>query len=90
MNEKELDELQTKLERFLTFPTVYMFKFIIETDLKKLAQIENLFNDKSFIQLRNSSRDHYLSITVKMPADNIHEIMEIYRKASAIQGIMFL
>lgn len=90
MNEAELIELRAKLEKFLTFPTVYMFKFIFESDNKKVAQIENIFTEKASIKLRQSSRDHYISITVKMEVDNMDEVMEVYRKASFIKGVMFL
>lgn len=90
MNENEINELREKLGKLLKFPTVYMFKFIFEADNRKVAQIESFFDEKSTVNIRQSSRNHYLSITVKMPANNIEEIMDIYRKVSSIEGILYL
>ena len=42
-------ELKKKLDETLSYPTVYMFKFILEADNRKIALIENLFTEDAEI-----------------------------------------
>ena len=39
---KDFESLRERLEE-LTYPSVYMFKFIVKSELQKIAQIEGLF-----------------------------------------------
>jgi len=90
MSEKDLDNLKEKIAESMTFPGVYMYKFIVETTNRNIALVENLFEEEAEILTRESGRGRYTSITAKQVVMNVEEIISIYRKAATIQGIMFL
>ncbi len=83
-------ELKKKLDETLSYPTVYMFKFILEADNRKIALIENLFTEDAEIYTKESDKGKYISITVKAVMISTVEIIDIYRRASAIKGVMNL
>ena len=95
MTEKEREEKYQKLEaalkESLTWPNVYMFKFIIPADNRTLAQVENLFNAREAeINVRQSRKGNYLSITVKEMMMSPEKVIERYRMAEGIKGLMSL
>ncbi len=90
MMEDKFLELKKKLDETLTYPAVYMFKFILEADNRKIALIENLFTEEAEIYTKESDKGKYISITVKAVMISTGEIIDIYRKASAIKGVMNL
>jgi putative lipoic acid-binding regulatory protein len=79
-----------KLEQENSFPTVYMFKFIVEADNKKIALVENLFNEDAHITTKESAGGKYFSITSKQVVLNADEIIELYKKAAEIEGLIGL
>jgi putative lipoic acid-binding regulatory protein len=90
MTEKDLESFKAKLIETTTFPTVYMFKFIVEADNRKIALVENLFDEEAEILTKQSANGKYISITSKQVAVSVEEILEVYKKAAEIKGIMFL
>lgn len=90
MHNFNFDEFKNKLEKQFDFPCVYMFKFIIESDNKKLALVEALFREESEISTRNSSNGKFISVTSKQVVLNADEVISIYKNAKNIEGIMAL
>jgi len=90
MTEEELIKFRQKLEETLSFPSVYMFKFIVSSELRKIALVENLFEPGTEIHRKESGRGRYTSITAKQVVMSIDEIIEIYRLAAKIEGIIYL
>lgn len=90
MSKYNFDELKKKLDETQTYPTVYMFKFIMGAEHRKIAMIENLFGEDAEIYTKESDKGKYISITVKEVVMNTDEIIDIYKKASEIEGVMFL
>ena len=87
---KDFESLRERLEE-LTYPSVYMFKFIVKTELQKIAQIEGLFDpEKAEIIRKESSKGAFISITVKEVMLGTDEIIAIYQKASEINGVITL
>ncbi len=83
------DELRKKLEETITsFPYIYMFKFIIKSDNRTMAMVEVIFDDDADIIQKQSTKGNYMSITVKQVVMSIDEIISIYEKAAAIEGVM--
>jgi putative lipoic acid-binding regulatory protein len=89
MNEDKFSDLKKKLEETLTYPSVYMFKFILEANNRKIAMVENLFGEEAEIYTKESGKGKYISITVKEVVMNTEDIITIYRKAADI-GVMLL
>lgn len=87
---KDFESLRERLEE-LTYPSVYMFKFIVKSELQKIAQIESLFDpEKAEIIRKESSKGAFISITVKEVMFGTDEIIAIYQKASEINGVITL
>jgi len=85
------DELRKKLEESgMSFPYIYMFKFIIKADNKTMALVEVIFDDDADIIQKQSAKGNYISITVKQVVMSIDEIITIYEKAAEIEGVMSL
>jgi putative lipoic acid-binding regulatory protein len=90
MTEEELKNFREKILETTTFPTVYMYKFIVPSDLRNIALAENLFDADTDIHTKESNGGKYTSITAKQVVIGVDEIIDIYKKASEIKGIIFL
>ena len=90
MAEDFYGNLKQKLEQQTEFPHIYMFKFIIPSDNKKLALAEALFGEAAQITTRQSSSNKFISITAKEMMLNADEIIAIYKNAEKIEGIISL
>lgn len=85
------DELRKKLEESISsFPYVYMFKFIIKSDNRTMALVEVIFEEDADIIQKQSTKGNYISITVKQVVMSVDEIISIYEKAAAIEGVISL
>ena len=86
----DFDSLRNRLEE-LSFPSVYMFKFIVKSDLQKIAQIESLFQpENAEIIRKESSKGAFISISVKEVLLSADEIISVYKKAAKIDGVITL
>lgn len=90
MTEEDLEKLKAKLIETTSFPSVYMFKLIVPSENRTIALVENLFESDVDIHTKESGNGKYTSITAKQVVMSPDEILEVYRKASAIQGVMML
>lgn len=90
MTQEELDSFKKKLTETMVFPSVYMYKFIVESDNRKIALVENLFDAETDIHTKESGSGRYTSITAKQVVMNVDEVIDTYKKASEITGIIFL
>lgn len=90
IQEEFLIRLEKQLTEHTTWPAVYMFKFIIPESNRGYAQLRSLFSDEARLFTRHSSGGKYISVTVKELMLSPAEIVERYRKAAVIEGIMAL
>lgn len=90
MTEEELHKFGERLSQSMTFPSVYMFKFIIASEHRNIALIQSLFDAGTDIHTLESRQGKYTSITAKLVVMTVTEILDIYRKAAKIEGVMFL
>lgn len=87
---KDFEGLREKLAE-QSFPCVYMFKFIVKTELSKMAKLESLFDaNTAEISRKESSKGAYVSLTVKEVMMGVDEIIEVYEKVSKIEGVIAL
>ena len=86
----DFENLKDLLEKNNTFPIVYCFKIIVPDNLKKIALIESLFADDAVIERRSSSKGNYISISAKQVVLSSIEVIEIYKKAAAVEGAILL
>jgi len=90
MTEDEIEKFRQKLIETTVFPSVYMYKFIVKSDHRNIALVENLFDADTDIHTKESESGKYISITAKQVVINIDEVIDIYKKAALIKGIIFL
>lgn len=90
MEPKNFDTLRQHLINDFTWPQVYMFKFVAPAENRIFALLHELFPEQAEFTNRHSSGGKYVSITVKEMMLSADEVIERYRKASAIEGVIVL
>ncbi len=83
-------ELKVKLEAQHSFPTVYMFKFIVPNDNQKLALVEALFGSEAQVSIRKSKTGKFISVSGKEVMTSADSIISRYQKAEQVEGIVSL
>jgi putative lipoic acid-binding regulatory protein len=76
-----------KLASSSTFPTRYLFKFIVPAG--KEPQIAALFPGEEVL-LKPSSGGKYISTTIHKWVDDADQILALYEKAATIEGLISL
>lgn len=73
------------------WPAVYFFKFILPSENEKIAQINELFDEKTAeITMHPSRNGKYTSVSIKELMSNAEAVVEVYKKANEIDGIIIL
>jgi putative lipoic acid-binding regulatory protein len=67
-----------------------MFKFIVPFEVEALNSVKALFSENAQVKHRESSGGKYVSVTAVQLMDNPDEVIEIYRRAEAINKIIAL
>lgn len=83
----KLIKLKLVLDETVTFPSEYLFKFIVPVG--EVHQI--LFQLQGMeIEQRASSNGNYISVSGKMIMKSSDEIILVYQRAAVIKGIISL
>ncbi|MDX5327063.1 MAG: DUF493 family protein [Bacteroidota bacterium] len=89
--EDKYEKLKEQLNAGTSWPSVYMFKFIVPADNQKIAQVENLFNTtEAEVTMRTSKNGNFISITAKEMMMSADKVIERYRQAEGIEGLISL
>ncbi|MEP5613771.1 MAG: DUF493 family protein [Cyclobacteriaceae bacterium] len=86
MTEEEI-AFKEKLEGAHNFPGSYSFKFIVKTGQQRM--VEQLV-EKAEVKIKPSSGNKYVSVTLIAQMASSQEIIEVYRKAKKIEGVISL
>ncbi len=89
-SDEQFEKLKEVLNKHTTWPTVYMFKFIIPADNKKIALVESKFSETAIISQHESATGKYISITVKEVMLNADSIIDKYKEMKGIEGLIAL
>lgn len=90
MEEDKFKSLHEKLKE-QSWPAVYMFKFIAPADNHKIGLLEALVNsNEAIIRRKTSKKGTYVSITIQEMMISADEIIERYRAAAKIEGVISL
>lgn len=87
MSDFTTEEFKKKLDDIHDFPTVYMFKFIVTED--KTEAVDNLFPANK-LTYKPSSKGKYISVTANVMMPSSDRVIEIYKEAKKIEGIIAL
>ncbi len=88
--DEQFEKLKEVLNKHTTWPTIYMFKFIIPADNKKIALVESKFTESAIISQHESSTGKYISITIKEVMLNADAIIAKYKEMKGIDGLIAL
>lgn len=85
------ERLKVELDMSNTWPTIYLFKFIVPTVNNNVAQVENAFDCMgAVINTKKSKTGKYTSISVDVTMKGSQEIVDKYLEVSTIEGIISL
>ncbi|MCT4623740.1 MAG: DUF493 domain-containing protein [Schleiferiaceae bacterium] len=89
--DEKFEALRLKLEEGFEWPSVYLFKFIVPADNQKIAEVESLFNSKEAeVNLRTSKKGNFVSVSAKELMLSPEKVIERYKDAAKIEGIISL
>ncbi len=88
--DEQFEKFREQLNKEKDWPIVYMFKFIIPADNRKIAMVEAKFSDEATITQKESSNGKYISITIKEVMLDANAIIEKYKDMGDIEGLMAL
>lgn len=84
-------KLKKKLIKDTSFPSKYLFKFIVPSDEEKVSQIENMFNfSGAVINKKASKTGKYTSVSIYVVMKKADDIILKYQQAEKIEGIISL
>lgn len=85
------EKLKKSLVETTSFPTEYMFKFIIPASEDKFKNIESIFdNIGAVINSKPSKTGKYNSLTILVKMKSADDIIEKYIEVSKIDGVISL
>jgi len=85
------NKLKKQLHDQTTWPSIYLYKFIIPSSLEKLAVIESVFDKTNAnISTRESSKGTYISVSVKVTMESPDAVVEKYIEVSKVEGVISL
>lgn len=86
----QLAKLKEALDQNFKAPEVYMFKFIVPASNEAVARVMSFFDDSSIIASKPSSNGKYVSITARETMFSVDAIVEKYKLAFQIEGLIAL
>ena len=88
--DEQIEKLREQLKKEKDWPTIYMFKFIIPADNRKIALVSSKFSDEAIITQKESTSGKYISITIKEVMLDADSIINKYKEMEGIEGLMAL
>lgn len=87
MDSNWINTFREKLDQHYAWPSLYLFKFIVPTG--KEQEVKALF-PQHFTTDKLSKGGNYTSVTIQMMMPSSDSVIEVYEKASRIEGIVAL
>lgn len=83
--------LKEQLLETTKWPSNYLYKFIVPTDDKRIAQINDIFNNTgAVIESKKSKKGTYTSISITVHLKDPDEVIVKYKEVSAVEGVISL
>ena len=85
------EKLKVQLDDTTTFPSDYLYKFIVSVAGNKVALVQEIFHNKeALITIKKSKTGKYNSISIVIKLATSDEVISYYKKAEKIEGIISL
>ncbi len=89
--EEFYERLKEELRTTSSWPTLYLYKFIVPTDQSKIIAVENAFDNMgAVINTTQSKTGKFTSVSVNVPMESPEHVVEKYLEVSTIEGIISL
>lgn len=84
-------KLKTQLQETSTWPSNYLYKFIVDSDEAKIQQIHRIFdNTGAVIESKKSKKGKYTSVSITVNLKNPDAVIEKYKAVGNIEGVISL
>jgi putative lipoic acid-binding regulatory protein len=84
-------KLKIQLDDTTNFPADYLYKFIVPTSENQVAEVKVLFdNTDAVINTKKSKTGKYVSVSITLKLKTSDEVIQYYKKAEKIKGIISL
>lgn len=91
MEASDIERIKASLDAVHDWPGLYMFKFIVPSDNEKIAKVESLFDSTTAeIRMNASKNGKFTSITVKEIMVDADSVLDCYKQAADIEGLIAL
>lgn len=85
------ERLRSELNNNTSWPSKYLFKFIVPNEQYKIDKVENAFNNMgAVIDTKHSKTGKYTSISIHVQMPNAQNIIDKYLELSTVEGIISL
>ena len=84
-------KLKKKLKKDTSFPSKYLYKFIVPSDEGKIKQVEDLFDYTGAVISKTTSKTgKYTSVSIHVVMKKADDVIKKYMEAEKIEGIISL
>lgn len=85
-------KLRSQLYETASWPSEYLYKFIVPTDQQKINQIEDLFNNLgAVITTKESGKGTYTSVSINVDMIDPDAVISKYKEvAETVEGVISL
>lgn len=85
-------KLRSQLFETNSWPSIYLYKFIVPTDAEKIHGIENIFNNMgAVITTKKSKKGNYTSVSVNVKMEDPDAVIDKYKEVGEkIEGVISL
>ncbi|WP_431123883.1 DUF493 family protein [Flagellimonas flava] len=95
MEKEKSEEFYSRLKEQLlensSWPSKYLYKFIVPTDEDKIEQINTIFdNTGAVIESKKSKKGTYTSISITVQLESPDAVIAKYKEVSQVEGVISL
>lgn len=95
MGKETSDEFYARLKEQLlentSWPSKYLYKFIVPTDQEKIEEINTIFdNTGAVIESKKSKKGTYTSISITVQLKDPDAVIAKYKEVSRVEGVISL
>lgn len=90
--EEFYSKLRTQLYETSSWPSEYLYKFIVKTDPQKIEKIESIFNNMgAVIKTIPSKNGNYTSVSINVQLPTPEVVIEKYKEVTdKVEGVITL
>ncbi len=90
--EEFYNKLREQLYGTASWPSEYLYKFIVKSDPEKIDALENVFNNMgAVINTHASKNGKYTSVSINLKMESPEKVIEKYKEvAEKVEGVLSL